>query len=71
MSEEQPQRTKEEPFPGVGHAPGLGLAIALAALAAAGAGLVLLQLLEKRLSKPERARLRFYKYLRERGHLES
>ena len=53
------------------HTPGIGLAIALAALAALGAGAVLLQLMDKRLSKNERARLNFYRYLRERGHLES
>ena len=50
---------------------GAGLAIALAALAAVGAGIALQQLLERRLSKPEIARLKFYRYLRERGHLES
>ena len=49
----------------------VGLALALAALAAVGAGIALQQLLERRLSKPEVARLRFYRYLRERGHLES
>ena len=49
----------------------VGLAVALAALAALGAGIALQQLLERRLSKPELARLKFYRYLRERGHLES
>jgi hypothetical protein len=49
----------------------VGLALALAALAALGAGIAIQQLLERRLSKPELARLKFYRYLRERGHLES
>lgn len=49
----------------------VGLAVALAALAAIGAGIAIQQLLERRLSKPELARLKFYRYLRERGHLES
>ena len=49
----------------------VGLAVALAALAALGAGIALQQLLERRLSKPELARLKFYRYLRERGRLES
>jgi F0F1-type ATP synthase membrane subunit c/vacuolar-type H+-ATPase subunit K len=49
----------------------VGLAVALAALAALGAGIAIQQLLERRLSKPELARLKFYRYLRERGHLES
>ncbi len=51
--------------------PGVGLAIALAALAAVGAGIAISALLERRLSKPEIARLKFYRYLREKGHLES
>jgi hypothetical protein len=49
----------------------VGLAVALAALAAVGAGIAIQQILERRLSKPEVARLRFYRYLRERGRLES
>lgn len=49
----------------------LRLAVALAALAAVGVGLAVQQLRERRLSKPEIARLKFYRYLRERGHLES
>ncbi|MGH2443358.1 MAG: hypothetical protein ACRDFX_09365 [Chloroflexota bacterium] len=49
----------------------VGLAVALALVAAVGAGLAIQQLLERRLSKPEVARLRFYRYLREKGHLES
>ncbi|HLJ67946.1 MAG TPA: hypothetical protein VKX16_11360 [Chloroflexota bacterium] len=49
----------------------VGLAVALAALAALGAGFAIQQILERRLSKPEVARLKFYRYLRERGHLES
>ncbi len=49
----------------------LGIALALAALAAVGAGIAIQQILNQRLSKPEIARLKFYRYLRERGHLES
>jgi len=49
----------------------LALALALAAVAAVGAGIGIQQILTRRLSKPELARLRFYRYLRERGHLES
>lgn len=49
----------------------LGLTVALAALAVVGAGLAIQQILQRRLSRPEIARLKFYKYLRERGHLES
>jgi len=50
---------------------GVGLAVALAALAAVGAGLAIQQIYERRLSKPEMARLRFYRWLREKGHLDS
>jgi hypothetical protein len=50
---------------------GFGLAIALTALAAVGAGLAIQQILDRRLSKPELARLKFYRYLREKGRLES
>lgn len=50
---------------------GLGLALALAALAAVGAGIAVQQLLDRRLSKPEVQRLKFYRYLREKGRLES
>jgi hypothetical protein len=50
---------------------GLGMAVALAALAAVGAGLAIQQILQRRLSKNEIARLKFLRYLRERGHLES
>lgn len=50
---------------------GIGLAIALTALAAVGAGLAIQQILDRRLSKPEVARLKFYRYLREKGRLES
>ena len=49
----------------------MGLALALAALAALGASIAVQQILERRLTKPEKARLKFYRYLRERGHLES
>jgi hypothetical protein len=50
---------------------GLGLALALTALAAVGAGLAIQQILDRRLSKPEVQRLKFYRYLREKGRLES
>ncbi|HZU11640.1 MAG TPA: hypothetical protein VFB58_02280 [Chloroflexota bacterium] len=50
---------------------GIVLALALTALAAVGAGIAVQQLMERRLSKPEVARLKFYRYLREKGHLES
>ena len=53
------------------HSSNVGLAVALAGLAALGACIAVQQLLERRLSKPEVARLRFYRYLRERGRLES
>jgi hypothetical protein len=54
-----------------GRGSGLGLAIALTALAAVGAGIAIQQILDRRLSKPEVARLKFYRYLREKGRLES
>lgn len=50
---------------------GLGLVVALAAVAAVGAGVVIQQMMDRRLSRTELARLRFLRYLRERGHLES
>jgi len=50
---------------------GVGLAVGLAALAAVAAGIAIQQIYERRLSKPEMARLRFYRYLREKGHLDS
>jgi hypothetical protein len=50
---------------------GLRLGLALAAIAALGAGIAIQQILDRRLTKPEIARLKFYRYLRERGHLES
>ncbi|MDQ2744834.1 MAG: hypothetical protein M3Z66_21420 [Chloroflexota bacterium] len=53
------------------HASTLGLALTLAALTALGAGIVYSRIKERRLSRPERVRLKFYRYLRERGHLES
>jgi hypothetical protein len=49
----------------------LGLTLGLAALAAVGAALTIQQIMSRRLSKPEVARLKFYRYLRERGHLDS
>lgn len=53
------------------HSSNVGLAVALAGLAALGACIAVQQLYERRLSKPEVARLKFYRYLRERGRLES
>jgi F0F1-type ATP synthase membrane subunit c/vacuolar-type H+-ATPase subunit K len=53
------------------HSTSIGLALALAALAAIGAGIAIQQIFERRLSKPEVARLKFYRYLRERGRLDS
>lgn len=50
---------------------GFGLALALAALAAVGAGIAVQQLLDRRLTSGELARLRFYRYLHEKGRLES
>ena len=47
------------------------VALALGALAALGVGIAIQQILTRRLSKPEIARLKFYRYLRERGRLES
>ena len=49
----------------------LRLAVGLGIIAAVGAGIAILQARERRLSKPEVARLRFYRYLRELGRLES
>lgn len=49
----------------------LGIALGLAALAAVGTGIAIQQILERRLSRNEVARLKFLRYLRERGHLES
>ena len=49
----------------------LVLALALAAVTAVGTGMLLQHLLERRLTTPEKARLRFYRYLREKGRLES
>lgn len=64
---EQESRSSEESPRGAA----IGLALALAALAAVGAGIAIQQIFERRLSKPEVARLKFYRYLREKGHLES
>lgn len=50
---------------------GVALALALTALAAVGAGIAVQQLMSRRLSKPEVARLKFYRYLRQKGRLES
>jgi len=41
------------------------------ALPALGAGIAVQQALQRRLTTPEKARLKFSRYLRERGHLES
>lgn len=49
----------------------LGITLALVTLAAVGVGLAVQQIRERKLSKPEVARLKFYRYLREKGHLES
>lgn len=49
----------------------LRIAVGLGIIAAIGAGIAILQARERRLSKPELARLRFYRYLRELGRLES
>lgn len=49
----------------------VGLTVALVTLAAVGVGLAIQQIKERRLSKPEIARLKFYRYLHEKGHLES
>lgn len=61
----------EETTTGDERSSGLGLALALTALAAVGAGIAIQQLMDRRLSKPEVARLKFYRYLREKGRLES
>jgi hypothetical protein len=53
------------------HSSNVGLAVALAGLAALGACIAVQQFYVRRLSKPEVARLKFYRYLRERGRLES
>jgi hypothetical protein len=63
--------TPETPTDIPEHGAGLGLVVALAALAAVGAGIAIQQIMQRRLSKGEIARLKFYRYLRERGHLES
>ena len=49
----------------------LRLAFLLAAFAALSVGIAVRQILDRRLTRPEKARLRFYRYLREKGHLES
>lgn len=69
MSAEHDRQTGNETQEARGS--GLGLAIALAALAAVGAGIAIQQLMDRRLSAPEVARLKFYRYLHEKGHLES
>ena len=61
----------DAPAKGSERSSSLGIALALAALAAVGAGIAIQQILDQRLSKPEIARLKFYRYLRERGRLES
>jgi len=53
------------------HSSNVSLAVALAAVAALGVCFAIQQILERRLSKPAVARLKFYKYLRERGRLDS
>jgi hypothetical protein len=54
-----------------GRGPSIGVAVALAALAAVATGIAVQQILERRLSRPEVARLKFLRYLREHGRLES
>jgi hypothetical protein len=49
----------------------LRIAVGLGLLTFAGASLAVWQIMEKRLNKKEKARLRFYRYLREKGRLES
>ncbi|HCG01008.1 MAG TPA: hypothetical protein DEV93_10750 [Chloroflexi bacterium] len=71
MAHETPWSGPETPPAGGRPGGGLGVAVLLAALAAIGAGLAIQQIIQRRLSKPEIARLKFYRYLRERGHLES
>jgi hypothetical protein len=65
------RQQESNPTDQLGRSSGIALAVSLAALAAVGAGIAIQQVLERRLSKPEVARLRFYRYLRERGRLES
>jgi hypothetical protein len=71
MSDESGWERSESPIGIPEHGTGLGLAVALAALAAVGAGIAIQQIMQRRLSKGEIQRLKFYRYLRERGHLES
>jgi hypothetical protein len=54
-----------------GRASRMSMALILSTLALLGAAIAFQQFLERRLTKPQKARLRFYKYLRDRGHLES
>jgi hypothetical protein len=54
-----------------GRGPAIGVAVALAAVAALATGIAVQQILERRLSRPEVARLKFLRYLREHGRLES
>jgi hypothetical protein len=49
----------------------IGMALIVSSLALLGAAIAFQQFLERRLTKRQKARLRFYRYLRERGHLES
>jgi predicted RNA polymerase sigma factor len=53
------------------HVSALRIVVGLSLLTVAGAGLAIWQAMERRLSKREKARLRFYRYLREKGRLES
>ena len=71
MGQESPWSGPETPPASGRQSGGLGVAVLLAALAAIGAGIAIQQIIQRRLSKPEIARLKFYRYLRERGHLES
>lgn len=65
------ESNEEEVSTGRSRGPAVGVAVALAALAAVATGIAVQQILERRLSRPEVARLKFLRYLREHGRLES
>jgi hypothetical protein len=71
MDSQSEQRLESAPAGGEAGAGSLRVVLILAALAAVGAGFAIAQILERRLTRPEIARLKFYRYLREKGHLES
>jgi hypothetical protein len=66
-----PETNEEEVSTARRRGPAVGVAVALAALAAVATGIAVQQILERRLSRPEVARLKFLRYLREHGRLES